>query len=280
MSYEFVPVSTDEKAIKEIARLLRAAFPISNKFTEAFIDWQYNKNPDGKVVGYNAYKNGVLVAHYAVIPLKAKLFGKDENGLLSLNTATHPNHQGKKLFTTLAELTYKLAVDKGYSFVIGVANANSTPGFVNKLGFQLVGSLDAKLGFGKIVSSGKKNAVAFIKSWNKQSIEWRLTNPETKYKIKENFIYAATDTPGIEAILLTIPDTLQLPENKISIGFRPVKLWIGINKNYDWKKSFYFDVPFKFRPSPLNFIFKDLTLANRKLDINNVYFDAFDFDAY
>ena len=280
MSYEFIPVATDQKAIKEIAELLRTTFPKSTKFTDAFIDWQYNKNPDGKVVGYNAYENRILVAHYAAIPLNAKLFGEDEKGLISLNTATHPNHQGKKLFTTLAELTYILAAQKGYGFVIGVANANSTPGFVNKLGFQFVGTLDVKLGVGSIISSEIKTKINFVKNWSKELITWRLANPETKYKIKNNVIYAATDTVGVEAILLNISSDLLWRENEINIGFRPIKLWIGINKSYDWKQSFYFDIPLKMRPSPLNFIFKDLSSSYGKLELENVHFDAFDFDAY
>ena len=36
-----------------------------------------------------------------------------------------------------------MAYERGYKFIIGVANANSTPGFVNNLEFQLVRSLDA-----------------------------------------------------------------------------------------------------------------------------------------
>lgn len=280
MNYQFVPVSTDSKAIKEIAQLLRIVFPESNKYSDAFIEWQYKQNPDGEVVGYNAYENGEIVAHYALIPLKTKLFGNEEKGLLSLNTATHPNHRGKKLFTSLAELTYKLATEMEYSFVIGVANANSTSGFVNKLDFQLLGPLNAKLGIGKIVHSKKIEAIQFEKLWTKESIQWQLSNPSTKYKIQSNLIYSATDKIGVEAVLLNTSKMLNLPDNHINIGFRPIKLWIGIDLSINWKDSFYFDIPTKLRPSPLNFIFKDLSLANRTLDVSKVRFNAFDFDAY
>ncbi|MBL0328378.1 MAG: GNAT family N-acetyltransferase [Bacteroidetes bacterium] len=279
MSYEFSPVKTDDKAIKEIAGLLRFVFPEAKKYSEAFLKWQYKDNPDGTVVGYNAYQNGVLVAHYATIPMKAILFGKEERGVLSLNTATHPDHQGKKLFTSLAGLTYTLAAEKGFGFVAGVANANSTPGFINKLGFQLVGALEAKLGFGKISVSESDREVQFLKQWNKEMLDWKLKNPAIKYKIKDGLIYAPTDKTGIEAMLLETK-AFSVKDNAINLGFRPITLWIGINAAINWSKAMYFNVPKRMRPSPLNFIFKDLTKLNRKLEYKKVIFNAFDFDAY
>lgn len=280
MSYEFIPVGTDDNAIKEVAALLRMVFPNAKKYSDTFIEWQYKQNPDGQVLGYNAYENGLLAAHYALIPLTAKLFGSNQKGLLSLNTATHPSHQGKKLFTSLAQLSYSLAKEKGYQFVVGVANANSTPGFVNNLGFQLVTPLDAKLGIGKIARSGTDSSLQYIKNWSEETIQWRLKNPAAKYKVKNNVLYSATDTLGIEAILLDTRNMLQLTDNELNIGYRPFKLWLGIDNTINWNKSFYVNIPIGLRPSPLNFIFKDLTGENRKLMPDKVLFSAFDFDAY
>lgn len=280
MNYEFVPVNTDDRSIGEIAELMRITFPKTEKYSDRYIAWQYRDNPVGKVVGYNAYYEGKLAAHYALIPMKGILFSKEEKGLLSLNTATHPDHQGQKLFTTLAQMSYKAAAEQGYGFVIGVANANSTHGFTAKLGFQLVGKLDAKLGFGKLVFKEKISDADFSTIWNEPSLKWRIANPETNYKISDNKIYSATDKPGIEAILFDTDSGSTLKNNNVGIGFRPIKLWIGINNSIDWKRSFYFNVPDKMRPSPLNFIFKDLTSLNRKLNFDRVKFTALDFDAY
>ncbi len=279
MSYTFIPIRTDDQTIKKIAEFLCMVFPKSTKYSEAYITWQYKNNPDGEAIGYNAYENGNIVAHYAVIPFNALVFNKHEMGVLSINTATHPNHQGKKIFTTLAELTYKLAQERGYAFVIGVANANSTPGFVNKLGFQFVGTLEAKLGFGKIDFLENNSTIEFSKIWNQKSIEWRLANPETKYTIKNNTAYAATEKPGIRALLIDTEGIIPL-FNTINFRRRPMNVWIGINNSMNWKRSFYFNIPHFLRPSPLNFIFKDLTPQNRKLELNKIHFTAFDFDAY
>ena len=103
-----------------LVSLMNASFP-DCEFKEEYYGWQYMENPNGRVVSYNAYsEGGQLAAHYAAIPIKMILGGKEELGLLSLNTATHPNHQGKRLFTTLADKTYQKATELGYKFVIGL----------------------------------------------------------------------------------------------------------------------------------------------------------------
>ncbi len=279
MEYEFSPVNTDSNSLKEIATLLRVAFPKSTQFNEKFLEWEYRDNPDGKIVGYNAYYNGLLVAHYVLQPMSANINGKTEKGLLSLNTATHPLHQGKKLFTRLAEKSYDLAKSKAYTFVVGVANANSTHGFINKLGFQLVGKLHAKIGMGNI-SRIKNIQTEYERIWNDTNLKWRISNPENVYKIKNNFIMASAHMMGIEAILIEFEKANTLLQSQKSFNPQPLKLWIGIDHSVDWKKSFYFDIPNKLRPSPLNFIFKDLTNAKRKLNYESVKFSAIDFDAY
>ena len=107
-----------------------------------------------------------------------KINSKVYKGVLSLNTATHPNFQGKGLFTKLATMTYDIVRSSGRSFVIGVANGNSTYGFINKLGFCLVGSLDMKIGFGKIKIDDSKSV---CRVWQENEIHWRLKNPSANY---------------------------------------------------------------------------------------------------
>jgi len=279
MNYEFAPIGTDFKSIKEIVALLQLVFPNSKHFSEQYIRWQYLDNPDGEILGYNAYQNGLLVAHYALQPIRGKLFNNLEKGVLSLNTATHPSHQGKKLFTTLAEMSYRMAASRDKCFVVGVANANSTYGFINKLGFQFVGKLTAKIGIGKLTRNNVNAIIEFQRFWNVESVKWRLSNPEVNYRIKSQTIYSSTHAMGIDAIMSDFQDSVFL-QNRKQENVKPIKLWIGIDNSINWKKSLYFDVPNKFRPSPLNLIFKDLTHNNRKLYINNVLFSALDFDAF
>ena len=117
----------NKNELYKLVDLLNIVFPNQNSIKFEYLDWLYNSNPDGKAVTYNVWMNNNIVAHYAVIPTNLHLFGKKTSGLLSLNTAVHPNFKGKRYFTKLANLTYKKAKELGFKFVIGVANAASTP---------------------------------------------------------------------------------------------------------------------------------------------------------
>ena len=58
----------------------------------------------------------------------------------------------------------------------------------------------------------------------------------------------------------------------------PTYLWIGLSSRMKNKKLF--NLPTRFRPSPLNLIFKDLSDQKRVLDKKTVDISVIDFDAY
>jgi len=274
MDYDFKPIATDDKSLEQIAELLQITFPKSKKFNFEFIDWQYSKNPSGQIFGYNAYFGDQLAAHYALMPIKARVFGKEKLGLLSLNTATHPNHRGKRLFPNLAAKSYDDAKQNGFGFIIGVANAQSTSGFIKKLHFQFLGQLNAKIGFGDVYKHEKSGNLDFQFIWNDKTLRWRINNPSINYKLLKNkTIVAPTGIMGINAILYNSNSNLEL-NSKSSL----LNLWIGKNDNILWNKSLYVEIPQKLRPSPLNLIFKNL--EGDELNFNKIKFDAIDFDAY
>lgn len=281
MSINIRPFVLDDAEIRDVNVLLNEVFPKAG-FTEALLQWQYTRNPEGPAVGFNAFSGeGELVAHYATIPVKVKLFGQEECGLLSLNTATHPLHAGNGLFTKLAKATYDHAAAIGYGFVVGVANAASTHGFVNKLGFQFVGPLRAMVGTGK-PALGRERALDFERIWSPSTLKWRLQHPAKEYGRmehgNENSITASTGVPFVMAVLGRFESAWLQPQNEKSCV--ALQLRIGLDPSIDWKRSLYINVPQWLRPSPLNLIFLDLTGKKRKIAPNRVLFRALDFDAY
>jgi len=274
------PFTLTEQELGEVAELLASVFPKAG-FSVAYLRWQYCENPDGLAVGFNAFEGDVLVAHYAAIPLSAMIFGKIERGLLSLNTATRATHNGKGLFTKLAQSTYSNASENGFGFVIGVANAASTFGFVNKLGFQFVAPLQAMVGWGN-VNAKDDTQCDFVCIRDEAKIDWRLANPSRRYRLESSGsaidVVAATTLPFVDAVLASF-DASSLIEKgeKVSRHFR---LHLGFDPSKDWTKSRYYNVPIRFRPSPLNFIFLDLTEQKRRLNASSIRFEALDFDAY
>jgi len=283
--YDIKPLDLSPKGIEICAELLSLVYSRSDQASEEkYLNWEYNLNPIGKAVGYNAWSNNQLAAHYVTQPIIMLINGKEARGLLSINTATHPEHQRKKLFTTLADATYQRAKNLGYSFVIGVANANSTHGFVRKLEFELISPLTAKIGIGRINYQSTRNLNTCERLWSRESLEWRLRDPLKKYSIRKlnnkYIIETSTGKLGIRARLgifdkSLLPDAKYLNQNI----FTPFKLYLGIDNSIDWTKSRYYNIPERFRPSPLNLIFKKLN-EDVELDRTNIKFQMIDFDAY
>ena len=96
---------------------------------EGFKQWYLN-NPMGRVISFNAFWGEELVAHYACLPYQMKIEDRVGMGLFDMATVTHPDHRGKGLFKKLAQTTYDYAKANGFEFVLGVANANSFPGYI------------------------------------------------------------------------------------------------------------------------------------------------------
>ncbi len=274
MDYKFIKTDTSKEKITAYSELLSSVFYNTNKFTKEFLKWQYLDNPNGKVVGFDAYSGDTLAGHYVTIPVSYFIDGKKRNGLLSLNTATHADHRGKGLFTQLANKTYDEAKQMGYEFVIGVANQNSTHGFLKKLGFYLIAPLTVKTGIGNIKFDKDLDYLA-RPNWEENSLKWRLNNPEANYSINKKTVISPTDKSSIYAQLISSNDSLPSLPTKSPI----IKLWIGLAKDLSCK-GLFFNLPKRLKPSPLNLIFKDLTGKLPKIKKEDVLFELIDFDGY
>lgn len=271
-NYIIKQVGIDDQSIRESASLLNLCFPNSTNIeTFDFVKWEYCDNPEGTIVGFNAYNNGDLAAHYVAQPISIVVNGERVRGLLSLNTATHPNHRGKRLFTILAERTYQYASENGYKFVIGVANANSTHGFVKYLGFRLIGPLTFKVGMGKGIYP--KKDYTFTRYWDKEIMDWRLKNPSYKY-FKNGDVIVSPIKPGFKKLVFHDADGLA---NLNKLHGRPFNLYIGFGA--DLRKGIYCGIPKFIEHSPFNLIFRDLTDGSLpEVTKDNILFELIDFD--
>jgi hypothetical protein len=274
MEYIFKKTDTSDTDIGAYAKLLSQVFGHSGKFSFDYLDWQYRLNPHGSVVGYDAYLGEDLAAHYATIPVLYEIHGEEVRGLLSLNTATHPNHQRKGLFPSLAKKTYEAGLNEGYRFVIGVANQNSSYGFLKKLNFSLIAPLDVKIGLGKIQEPRQTPPVRSL--WDEASIRWRLSNPEAAYLSRSANIVCRASKYGVDAQLFSFQQSL---DNSFPKSAAPFRMWVGISQENN-AKGFFINLPDKLKPSPLNLIFRalDENLVTPKKE--DVFFELIDFDAY
>jgi len=282
----YLPIQLDSKALSQYTCLLSKCFQKTAKFRPSYLDWLYRKNPDGEALGFDAWDGDRLVAHYVCVPTLASVGGKVVKVLLSLNTATHPEYQGRRLFTTLAEMTYAEATAKDFDCVYGVANANSTLGFVHKLGFQLVQPLDARIGIGRLSNQVDASAskVQFERVWSAESLNWRCANPFNPvfHRSCGNWVQFHAAALGK---LLPVYDELSsanVPEawNGDAHYLLPWRLYMGIVPEGAIRFQYYVSIPQRLRPSPLNLIYRSLSHRLQVLEIGHIRFSFLDFDAY
>lgn len=270
--YIIEQVKTDDASLKSVQECLNASFPEATKFTIEFLKWQYRDNPVGEIVGFNAISNdGIIAAHYVTMPIYMMIAGRKTKGLLSMNTATHPNHRGKRLFTILAKKTYEYAANNGYEYVIGVANANSTHGFLKHLGFKLIAPLKVRFGFG---SARVCKSFEYERFWDKKILSWRLACPNATYYRNRNALYSKRSL-GRKDIMGIINDNTILP-NEMKKTYRPISLYVGLGAEL---KGLMIKLPKFVKISPFNLIFKDLTNGVLpELNKDNILFQLMDYD--
>jgi len=60
--YRFEQLDISEKGIRETSQLLTLVFGESAKLTPEYIHWEYNQNPAGKALGFDAWMEDVQAA--------------------------------------------------------------------------------------------------------------------------------------------------------------------------------------------------------------------------
>lgn len=240
---------------------------------EDFKRW-YIDNPFGKAISFNAFDGDCMAAHYVCIPTKMNIEGRVVDGIKSMATVTHPNYRGKGLFKTLAKMTYDCARDMGYEFVIGVANANSFPGFMKYFPFVFVSQLEVKIGFGThIEQDGEKTYSSY---WDADALNWRTKCGGANYCRGNNAIIGKYNNV-VQTYMGGFPDSL-LSATEIEKKGSPLipKLYVGLGAKFN---SHYFTVPKFVKHSPFNLIFQDLTDGKLPpITKDNTFFQLIDFD--
>lgn len=250
-------------SIDQYADLLSRSY---NEFkpSEEYLNWLYFQNPRGNVKGFDAFDGEQIVAHYACIPIKIN--GYIGDSLLSLNTATHPDYQGRGLFSELALKTFD-SVSTTYANVIGVANAKSVGGFFKHLGFEKIGNLDLRFGFLERSADGRR-------CYSRDELEWRISCPGRALGLNE-----------IEPNTFLVSTRIKryLPELKAVVSVAScqarARTSSQLGMTLDWRRGFepVFKLPEFLKPSPLALIYKPL-LESDSTKLQSFSFP--DFDAY
>lgn len=203
---------------EEIEILFRECF--GGRDIEKIWDWAYIENPNGDPLVSLCYDEGVLVGHYAAIPMPIRNSSGRLNSYLSMTTMVAASHRQYGLFVKLAENTYKYAIDMGVDFVMGFPNSMSTPGFKKRLNWVLPSS--------DFVASVSKSQLLMLSTYrfvtdemggyrfdleDEASRNWRLSRPGARYHWDNGLAYKEFDE-GIDLLSFKTRDDLErLPDN-------------------------------------------------------------------
>ncbi len=302
--------------LQAVAKMLHDVFQIPRFSNEKFLSWLYRQNPQGDEVAVDVFHGDVCKAHYCVIP--CALASKEARlvGALSLNTAVSSDIRLKGTFSRIAEECYTKAKAQGVTAVIGVANNNSTPGIVKHLGFRLVKPLPVLIGarmslrhnsvmshrvsamsaadLERLLSSVDFDATLrpgrWSVVWNAKLFAWRLRSPASNYILHVSDNALAVSTLEVQhgvrfAVLLKVcrrgPGAIHsrhLASAACNAHGAAFFVYSGQNDDVQFHGV---PVPMRFRPRPLNMIYRQLTTdapGQNEFELGN--FEFLDFDAY
>lgn len=134
-----------EEDIPTIVELLKSSLGESLiPKTSEFWKWKHLENPFGKSPVLVLEQNGNIVGVRAF--LKWKYFFEGETILAgrAVDTAIHPNFQGKGLFTKLTKKLLDQVQKDDFQFIFNSPNSQSLPGYL-KMGWETWGRLPLKI---------------------------------------------------------------------------------------------------------------------------------------
>ena len=271
--------------INEYVKLYRRCFsdyPINKN--ELYFEWLYKNNPLGEFIGIDAFDEykKLEIGQVGGIPYEFNHMGKKIKILQTINVCVDKNYRGKKLFTEMANRLEVYAKEQGYSYIIAIANKLATPAWQQSISMKFLSKLDVLFGYGDLgINDLKLDEEIFRSIWNKDRINWRRNNPYNKVFIhkKKKIKLVSPSVLSIFDIFSYIEDkNCQLDFDKNRINILP-NLFIGLTPE-GGNKNFFLRIPEFLKPSPLNFLYKDIGKNNIILDKKKCFFTYLDFDAY
>lgn len=108
----------------------------------AFFRWKHRENPQGESPAWVALDGARVVGYRTFLRWPFDHGDQRISAVRAVDTATHPDYQGRGIFTQLTRQALAELDDEGVDFVFNTPNDRSLPGYL-KLGWQALGRLPA-----------------------------------------------------------------------------------------------------------------------------------------
>lgn len=134
-----------ELDIPGLVSVLRASLgESSSRKTEEVWKYKHVDNPFGRSLVLVAVEEGMIVGVRAFMRWKWQIGTEEYFAFRAVDTATHPEHQGKGIFKKLTLKALEIAKQRGDNFVFNTPNSQSKPGYL-KMGWQEIGKINIRL---------------------------------------------------------------------------------------------------------------------------------------
>jgi GNAT superfamily N-acetyltransferase len=131
----------DEAAVLE---LLSASLGwVPDELHARLLAWKHRENPFGVSPAWVAVSDGQVVGFRTFLRWEFVLDGEPVRAVRAVDTATHPDHQGRGVFTALTTHALDALRDEGVDFVFNTPNERSRPGYL-RMGWQPVRRLPVR----------------------------------------------------------------------------------------------------------------------------------------
>ncbi len=141
--------------------------------SEAFWHWKHIENPFGPSQVLLGWEDDQLVALRAFMNWQWKLGNQTFHALRAVDTATHPNWQGKGLFKKLTLEMIEKQKQLGKDFVFNTPNKQSLPGYL-KMGWQELAkpNMNIRIGSWKGFLQAPQIKLPIKAEWDLQNFDW------------------------------------------------------------------------------------------------------------
>lgn len=174
-------VQAKESDLPQIVELLKLSLGDSLiPKSEEYFSWKHFKNPFGKSFLFLAKENEELIGVRAFMQWKFKRDLTTVTAVRAVDTATHPDHQGKGIFKKLTLHAVDVCKDKGVDMVFNSPNSSSRPGYL-KMGWKDNGKMPLLIGPGSIFPAFFNQGV-YDKYYDKYSIITALDRLSHQYE--------------------------------------------------------------------------------------------------
>lgn len=194
MSDEVAIRPAEDADLPAILELLQSSLGwVPDAQYEAFYRWKHEANPFGASPAWVAHDDGRIVGLRVWLRWRFVRDGERWDAVRAVDTATHPDHQGRGIFRRLTLSSLEELERDGVAHVFNTPNEQSRPGYL-KMGWQEVGTLPVAVRFRSPVSAAR--AVRARVPANKWSLPTDAGLPALEALADAERVTSLLDTPA------------------------------------------------------------------------------------